>query len=470
MARCLHRTARHPWAALATGLALAGCAGTQKPEGTLPEAGRPAPAMEEAPDQAMAAAQATGSRAATGAGAASDARALFDQGVRVAATDPERAAALFEKAFAADPNLGYAAYNAGIAYERLGDPSRARDAYLKALGVAPDFEPASLNLTRLRLRSGRAEEAESDLRARIAAHPDKVGLRNQLVEVLLATGRLEGAEQESRRVLKVDEQNVAALVNLATAYYENKRYELAKMVLDNARQVDPKDPAVWNRLGFVELALDHRPEAFEAFQKAASLRPDYPEAHVNYGAMLVDAEDYAGAVKELELAIRYAPTSAAARIDLGNAYRGAKQFDLAQKEYERAFMLDGSRPDAWFNMAVLYLDGDKQGMSAVDRLEKSIAYFDKFSAAGGSDPRLAQYRKDAANALEREKRRLAREEKDRLRKEAEAKRKAEAPAAAPAPAPAATTPKEGAKKAGKAPKATPAPGAAAPAGGTGGDK
>jgi len=416
-------------AALAAGLFLIGCAETQRTESALPEAGKPAPAMEEAPGQATAAAQAGApARRATDAGSAAEARRTFEQGVSLTGSDPERAAALFEKAFSLDPSLCYAAYNAGVAYERLGDMTRAREAYLQALAVSPDFEPASQNLTRLRLRTGRAEEAESDLRARIAAHPEKAGLRNQLVEVLLATGRLEGAEQESRRVLKIDEQNVAALVNLATAYYGNHRYELAKMVLDNARQIDPKDAATWNRLGFVELALGNRPEALAAFEKASSLRRDYPEAHLNYGAMLVDAEDYSGAVKELELAVRYAPSSVPARLNLGNAYRGAKQFDQAQREYEKALSLDARSPDPWFNLGVLYLDGDKQGMSAVDRLQRSLAYFDKYAAAGGADPRLAQYRKDAASALDRERRRLAREEKDRLRKEAEAKKKPEAAA------------------------------------------
>ncbi len=38
---------------------------------------------------------------------------------------------------------------------------------------------------------------------------------------------------------------------------------------------------------------------------------------------------------------------------------------------------------------------------------------------GGSEPRLAQYRKDAAVLLEKEKKRLAREERDRLRADLE---------------------------------------------------
>lgn len=428
-------------AALAAALALAGCA-ARRPDAASPvRAGEAAPAMEADPARATVAAQAAGlGYLAAGPEAARDARSVFEEAVRTAASDPERAAALFERAFQKDPALTLAAFNAGVLWERQGDVTRAREAYLKALAVAPDDEAASQNLTRLRLRTGRAEEAESDLRARIAAHPTSPGLRNQLVEVLLATGRTAAAEQEARRILKMDERNVPAMVNLATAYHQAGRFELARMVLENARQIAPRDASVWGRLGFVELALGDRAQALEAFRQAASLRADYTEAHVNYGVMLVEAEDWPGAVRELEQAVRLAPTNAAARMNLGNAYRGARQFEPAQREYERSLLLAPANADPWFNLALLYLDGDAPGLGAAERLERSLSYFDKYAAAGGNDPRTAQYRKEAGASLERERRRVARDEKDRLRREAEARRKGaagETPAPASAAKPAA---------------------------------
>ena len=257
------------------------------------------------------------------------------------------------------------------------------------------------------------------------------------------------------------------MVNLAMAYYAKKRYELAKMVLENARQVDPGEAVVWNKLGFVEIALGNRPQAFECFRKAAELRPDYPEAQINYGAVLVDAEDFAAAEKVLELAIKYAPNNAQAHLDLGNAYRGSRQFDRAQREYEKAQLLDGKLVDAQFNLAVLYIDGEKPGLPTAERLEKAIAYLDKYAAAGGSDPRLASYKRDAQVALDKERKRLAREAKDQLRKAAEAKKQEEERLAAEAAArqKAATAPPAAAD-----PSAAPPPAPGAKPGGEGGDK
>ncbi|HEU4384359.1 MAG TPA: tetratricopeptide repeat protein [Anaeromyxobacteraceae bacterium] len=330
-------------------------------------------------------------------------------------SDPAGAAALFERAFRIDNSLAAAAYDAGVLHERLGEVDRARDAYGRALAAVPDFEAASLNLTRLRLRAGQAEEAEADLRARAAAHPEAVGLRNQLVEVLLATGRLDAAEQEARRILKSDEHDIRAMVNLATAYSLEGRQELARMVLENARQIAPGDPVVWNRLGMVELQLGARAQALEHFRKAAELGESYPEGHVNYGAMLVEAEAFADAVKHLELAVKHAPGSSAAHLNLGNAYRGAKAFEKAEQAYQRALEIDPGLGDAWFDLGLLYLDGEKPGLPTAARLERAIALLDRYAAAGGADPKLSQYRRDASVQLDKERRRLAREERDRLR-------------------------------------------------------
>jgi tetratricopeptide (TPR) repeat protein len=197
------------------------------------------------------------------------------------------------------------------------------------------------------------------------------------------------------------------------------------MVLENARQVAPRDPVVWNRLGFVEMQLGTRAQAMEYFQKAVELGETYPEAQINYGAMLVETEAFPDAVKHLELAVKHAPASVAAHLNLGNAYRGAKEFEKAEREYRRALELDPKLADAWFNMGLLYLDGEKPGLPAAERLEKAIAFLDKYAADGGADPKVPQYRRDASSLLDKERKRLAREERERLRKEAEARRREE---------------------------------------------
>ena len=437
----------------AAALVLVSCAGAQKPS---PSAAAAPPPGEPAAPAAPPAAPITGLPGEAPVALSSDSRGAFGEGVkREEAGDLPGAAAAFEKAFEADPSAAFAGVNAGLLRERMGDDAGARTLYAKVLDKNPTFFPAAQDLVRLDARRGHAPDAEAEMRARLKSTPDAVALQNGLAEALLAQGKLDAAEEAARRALTTEEKNVPAMVSLATVYARKKRYELAKMVLENAQQIDDRDATVWNRLGFVELAMGDRLRALECFRTAAALRPDYPEAHVNYGALLADAEDYATAATELELAVRYAPGSAMAWMNLGNAYRGEKEFQKAEDAYHKALSLDPKLNDANYNLAILYLDGDKPGLGAQERLQQGVVYLDAYQQGGGDDVRIAAYRKDAARAIEREKKRLEREEKDRLRREADAQKKADE-AAQPqvVPAGAAASP-----VAGKGPGTAPAGGA-----------
>jgi len=460
---------------------LSSCAGAQKPAPVEAVA-----TSEVAPWERPAAGPAGGGAvpAATGEGPATPrpprlkptpeveakARATFTTAVQLQGLgDLQGAAAAFEAARRSGADLPWAGFNAGLLQERLGAPQRAIVAYEATVDDFPGFAPAAQNLVRLWLRQGRPpDQVEKELRDRLA-RDDGVALRVGLAEVVLTAGKYDAAEEEAKKALKSDEKNIPAMIALSNAYAGRKRYELARMVLENARQIDERDPAIWNRLGFVELALGNRPQAIEDFKTAASLRPDYPEAHANYGASLADADDFAGAAQELELAVKYAPRSAPAWLDLGNASRGLQAFEKAEAAYRKALELDPALNDARFNLAVLYLDVPKAGTPTLERLEQGLAWFDAFEKAGGKEPRVAAYRKDTAREIDREKKRLVREEKDRLRKESEARKRAEEEArrleeerrAAPPPA---VTP-------GAAPaQNVPAPVTRPPAAGPGGSK
>ena len=314
----------------------------------------------------------------------------------------------------------------------------------RAAQCTPDPPESWDFLARLLVRTKRASEAEALLRGAVQQQPTDLGARNALTWVLLETKRLAEAEAESKKILKADEQNVRAMQLLAQGYYRQGKYELCRLVLENARAVDPKDPVTHNALGTVLLKLKQRPAALESFKTAASLRSDFAEAHSNFGAMLVESGDYEGAVKELEQAVSAAPGLLPARMNLGNAYRGKLELGKAKEQYEKVVALDPTLADTYYNLAILHLDSDVPGMDTIDRYNKAIAYFTTYKEKGGSDERVEQYLKDAAKGIDREQRRRDREKKDQLRKAekeaAEAKKQAEAAAAARAPAAPAAAP------------------------------
>ncbi len=327
------------------------------------------------------------------------------------------------------PRLDYAWTNLGIVQERLGRPDDAERSYRQALAVAPEQEAAWDYLARLYGRTNRAVKLEAELRTLLESRTDSVPLRTALAITLLQQKKHESAANEAKLALKGDERHVRAMQVLAQVYYREGKYELSRMVLENARAIDAEDAATHNALGLVYLSLKARPQALESFKEAARLRPDFAEARNNFGALLNEAQDYPAAVTELEAAVRAAPDFASARLNLGNAYRGQGDFARARAEYEQVLKLRPDSADPLFNLAILYLDVEPPGVDTLERYKTVISYFEQYQGKGGRDERIDQYVKDARKGIEREERRRERERKDQLRK-VEEQQKAEAEKAA----------------------------------------
>ena len=335
----------------------------------------------------------------------------------------DEALQLAQEAADKDPGNADAASLAGELLLLKGDEDAALRRLQGAVRARADH-PASENLTRLLLKRGRVSEAEKDLAARVAQKPASLSLRVQYVRVLIAESRLDQALTEAKKVLKADERNVPALQALADVWYREKKFELARDVLENAAALDPKNGETANAQGFVHLALDQKPLALESFKRACELSPALAEAHNNLGALLNEANDYDGAAHELEIASKLQPERPAIWLNLGNAYRGARRDEEAQHAYEKALQLDPKNPDPLFNLGILYLDGQFPKKPPAERLSEALSWFGKFKSAGGTDSRLARYESEADKGVKKEKDRAVREERDKLKK-AEGARKAE---------------------------------------------
>src|SRR5207248_5041543 len=171
--------------------------------------------------------------------------------------------------------MDYAWTNLGVIYERQALPDQAEDAYKKAISIKPDQDMAWDYLSRLYCRTNRGSTAENELREKIAEFPGSLGLRTALVYVLLYQSKYDLSANEAKKVLKADERNVRAMQLLAQVYFKQGKNELARMVLENAREVDKNDAATHNALGLVYLALKQKTQAIDEFKAAATLKPDF---------------------------------------------------------------------------------------------------------------------------------------------------------------------------------------------------
>ena len=133
-------------------------------------------------------------------------------------------------------------------------------------------------------------------------------------------GNYAGAREAYRRVLKVDPDNLPALVNLGVTEYRLGQYDEAERLL----------------------------------QSSLRLKPDHPTAWLNLGILYLDRDQTMPALAALAQAVVHAPSDPVARNYLGVAAGRNGWFDAAESELRRAVELRPEYADAHFNLAVVF--------------------------------------------------------------------------------------------------------------------
>jgi len=346
-------------------------------------------------------------------------QAAFDMG------DLNGARTALQRAALQQPDLVEAQLLLGLIAEKELRVPDAKEAYRRVLSADPNHEIAAHNLAGLYLRAGETPAGIADLRALAQGAPDSLALRNAKHRLMINGGQVDAAIREAKEVLRKDESNLRAMLNLAVAYYHQGRYELALDVLNNVGKRDPANAEVSYRRAFVRLKQKRRALAIKQFEEALEKRPDFPEACNNLGVLYLEAGDYPSAAAQFRRAIELAPDFRQAYLNLGSAHRGQGEQEAAEQAYRRAMDLGVPWPPAHFNLGILFLETKAEGLEKIRRLKDAIDEFQRYRTLMG--PRLK--RDDPVDSYQDEARRLIEVEQQRLEAERAALKEAEESAA-----------------------------------------
>jgi tetratricopeptide (TPR) repeat protein len=261
------------------------------------------------------------------------------------------------------------------------------------------------------------------------------------VDKHLHTGRaaLEGAKpdpdlalREAQAALAVESTNVDAVALMALAYYHKHLYETSEVILDmlfKDRPVAKKNADVYYVYGLIYDKTDRPKQARKAYEQAVQIKPDFTSALINLGVHQLGNKQYADAITTYEKVTGpLGVANATTYTDLGDAYRGhsadydpssadrAQLLRKAETSYKRAIDRDRNFAAAYYDLGVLYLDGDDfpgGGGGTVDklvRLNRAKTYFDQYKDMPGADQNLYDDRAKDVRKL------IKREEKARKRK------------------------------------------------------
>lgn len=263
-----------------------------------------------------------------------------------------------------DESLWEAWHNLGVIAVATAADEEAIGHFSKALAGNPQHVQSQLGRAEAHRRLGHSKDARVDYESVIKALEDDDPLRRdtsaRLASLLRDLRQYDDAIEVLRATLRVTGANARIYSELGQIYIEQKRLELAQLVLAKALELDSKDPGVYNALAILALRQGKAQEAFERFDRAVSLDADYIDARINKAAVLLDAGDYSRAKQELTAALEKRPDDLAAQVSLGVALRGLKDFAQAKKIWERVIKISARRDavhsDALFNLAILKSD------------------------------------------------------------------------------------------------------------------
>ena len=272
-------------------------------------------------------------------------------------------------------------YSLGTVLEHMGDISGALQQYKAAVSVKPD-DPTAIGAYAMCLASsGHASEADSYLSNQAAKHPNSAPITTYLAEVKSMENDSGSAQQLAQDALRMNPDYRPAMVAIAHDHYRARRVQLARYalaaILDGNGEANPprdKDNADAHLIRGLILEEDGlRAAAMADFDAARTAKPDQVEALIHLGVMKLQAGNVQEATPLLESAVKFAPTSALAHLNLADAYRLGSRVADAKREFDKALSMDSSLAVAHYDMALLYLFSPNiPGTNAGDQIATAI--------------------------------------------------------------------------------------------------
>lgn len=316
---------------------------------------------------------------------AADPVRLFERGQSAHSRgDLEKALAFYEQALKVRPEFPEAEFQRGNALASLGRLPEADAAFRLAISYKKNWAMPYSALGTLLMRQGRDKEAEEMFRQALAVDAKEGVALRMLSEIRLRAGDAKSALEFAKRataitdapasawiglavaekangnklaakatldrVLADEPANVAALMERADLFTDDKNFELAIADLKAAAKSKPAEKAVASRLAYVLQQAGKSDEALEV-AKAAGLEIQQPTGNGKGGVVgtpeeieAANSADPAVARKALEKLLEKNPRSAMLLANLGRSYRTddpARSLDF----YRRAVEIQPDAPD-----------------------------------------------------------------------------------------------------------------------------
>jgi superkiller protein 3 len=320
-----------------------------------------------------------------------------------AAIDP------LQKFIAAQPDVAYGHFQLAYVFTALQRADEARGEYERAIAIDSKMAEAYLNLGILFIERDPAGVAIPNLRKAVELLPAQSRPRYLLGVALENAKDYSHAAESLEGAYRLDPHNLEPILHLAKLYIRLQRPADAEVKFRSILETQPGNAQAL--LGVAEcLATEKKPEAVDAYRSYLAVQPTDSAARARLVHLLVEQQQYDGALAELNRAESGQGSDAAANLDslrmradiqiaqkkwddsivtlnkaialsprdaqlhggLGRIYLQKRDFPDALKELKMALQLDGKNLAYWKDLSSsYYLSGDCPAtLATLDQIAK----------------------------------------------------------------------------------------------------
>jgi tetratricopeptide (TPR) repeat protein len=260
--------------------------------------------------------------------------------------DPERAIDAYRQAAVLQPKDVEPHLSAGLLLEKQNKFADAEQEYKQALTLEPGSSDALVGLANVYMRGQRLPEAEEYLRKVVAQRPNEAVGHVQLGRVLAADQKYDEAAAELQAGLKLAPNDPTAQRDLADIYAAAGKHAEAEPLYRSLLAAQPSDAEL--HYGLAQSLLKQRKfaEAQQEFLNTVKLKPDWGLAYGELAVAANENENYALAIKALDMRAKFLPEIPVGYFLRATAYDHMREYHEAAANYHLFLQVaNGKYPD-----------------------------------------------------------------------------------------------------------------------------
>lgn len=164
---------------------------------------------------------------------------------------------------------------------------------------------------------------------------------------------------------------IKGVMPLVSRLFEKERYQAARQILSDLDERFPGNMQILCTRGVIELKTNNYVNANDLFNEAVTMNEENDYAHYMLGVTYYKNQDLDNARNSFERSLTLNPTNEKTHLYLGSIAGRQKRFQQSEEHFITATKLDPTYPDAFYNLAALYLQ-QKNKFKALQYYEKAL--------------------------------------------------------------------------------------------------